>query len=290
MISLDATFRRQAVDLIRSWLDQNPQRTLVCFGSLAERSWFEFDSVATLPSKQSSMAERTPTTDKPTKMEKDVLLFKSISAGPIISGRPLIENVTLGIKEGTIVALRGDNGIGKSTLLRLVAGVRRPRKGEIYFQGKPLRKIRWAGIRDGVGYLPQEPELAGPSLLDIKDKPKDKHVLRFWEVFFDMEWFEDTGKYWTLSSGERTRATLLFQAAFRPRLWILDEPTSRIDAQEVTAFLKALRSIDSNASAIVVSHDSAFLNSTADMQYELTATGIHLFSTLSEQPPMAIVG
>lgn len=213
-------------------------------------------------------------------------MFDRISAGPIVDGRRLLDKVTFKIDTGQFVALRGPNGIGKSTLLRLVAGVTKPKKGKVYFLGKQLSKINWQGLRGGVGYLPQEPELAGPSAFDKAlsqgFSPLDQAMWEYWQQFFSLQWSGDALTYWSMSSGQRTRASLMFQAAFRPRIWILDEPTSRIDSAEAAEFLRVLREIDPSVSAVVVSHDKEFLNSTTDCQYELASDGIQKFVAESE--------
>lgn len=281
MIALDRMFRNRATDMVETWLAANPKRTVVCFGTPADRSWLEVDCECALPpssdNRMDHLAKAVPQSSVRTS-NVEALSFHHIVAGPTISGQPLLNDVSLVVHEGQFIALTGANGIGKSTLLRLVAGVSKPQKGDVKFFGKQLTKMRWRGLRGGIGYLPQEPELAGPTAIDIRERP-DKNDLRYWEDFFGFKWFKDSSRYWTLSSGERARATLFFQAAFRPRVWLLDEPTSRISSSETARFLSALRTFDSKVSAILVSHDERLIELVADSKFELTKDGIRAVGT-----------
>jgi ABC-type multidrug transport system ATPase subunit len=272
MASLDRNFRLRAAALIRSWLDADPRRTFLCFGGALERSWFEFEDALSLSPDQAHQCDRLPSPRAGHELGDEILGFRAISAGPVITGRRLLRNISLSVRAGTFVGLRGANGIGKSTLLRLVAGVRRPVSGEVYFRGERLPRIAWPGLADGIGYLPQEPELAGPGIgtLARRLSQADAGRRRYWQDFFRMEWTGDSEAYWSMSSGQRARASLMLQAMFGPLLWILDEPTFRIDPAEIIRFLAALRAARPETSAIIVSHDEAFLDLAADEQHMLT--------------------
>jgi len=272
MASLDRDFRLRAAALIRLWLDADPRRTFLCFGAAVERSWFEFEDAVSLSPGQPRQYDLPVSTQADRQQGEEVLGFRSISAGPVIAGRRLLQNISLSVTAATFIGLRGANGIGKSTLLRLVAGVRRPVSGEIYFRGKRLPRIHWQGLANGIGYLPQEPELAGPGIgvLARQLDQRGAERYRYWQDYFGMEWAGDSEAYWSMSSGQRARASLMLQAMFSPLLWILDEPTFRIDPAEVIRFLGALRAERPETSAIIVSHDEGFLDLAADEQYVLT--------------------
>jgi iron complex transport system ATP-binding protein len=279
MVSLDETFRIRAAFLIRRWMAEDPRRTFICFGSDAEQAWFDFERIVALP-RRGAIGSREVwpnVADRSDAMAEEVLSFRNVSAGPVISGQRLLQNVSLSLNAGTYAGLSGPNGVGKTTLLRLVAGVRRPARGEIYFRGSPLPRVSWQGLTDGIAYLPQEPELAGPMCVDptgVNSTKVGADERAFWREFFELDWSGDAETYWSMSSGERARATLMFQAAFSPSVWILDEPTFRIDTQEMIRFLATLRDIKADTSAIIVSHDRAFLDAVVDHQYVLAETGV----------------
>ena len=277
MVSLDEAFKIRATLLIRRWLAGDPRRTFICFGSDAEQAWFDFERTVALPRRGGNgLGEVWPkVVDRPEPTAEEVLSFRNVSAGPIISGRRLLRNISLSLNAGSYAGLRGPNGVGKTTLLRLVAGVRRPSRGEVYFRGTPLPRVSWRGLPHGIAYLPQEPELAGPMSVDpvgVNATRVGGHEFGFWREFFELDWSGDAETYWSMSSGERARATLMFQAAFNPSVWILDEPTFRIDAREMIRFLATLRDIRADTSAIIVSHDRAFLDAVVDREYLLTET------------------
>ena len=283
MVSLDDDFRARAAFLIREWMAEDPRRTFICLSSHAEQSWFDFEQVLSLPRRRASRsaASRPKTAQRPEVGGEEVLAFRRVSAGPMVAGRRLLRDVSFSLSAGSYVGLKGPNGIGKTTLLRLVAGVSRPTKGEVYFRGAPLPKVIWPGLKDGIAYLPQEPELAGP-MLAASSKVASARVAaddaKFWQEFFDLDWSGDAETYWSMSSGERARATLMSQAMSRPSLWILDEPTFRVEAEEMGRFLAALRDVREDTCAVIVSHDDLFLNAVAEHQYVLSDSGVHAAS------------
>lgn len=147
------------------------------------------------------------------------------------SGRPVIGGVTLSIADGEAVLLRGPNGVGKSTLLRSLAGLL-PSTGAVTLDGHDLR-----ADRDAYGE-----RLAFAGHLDaIKPQLTVAENLTFWGALFgassvdaalaefDLAAIADRPAH-ACSAGQKRRLGLARLAVTRRRLWLLDEPTVSLDA------------------------------------------------------------
>jgi energy-coupling factor transporter ATP-binding protein EcfA2 len=274
----DKAFQQRAAAVVRQWLDDNPQRTLVYFSLPKASEWMEFGDKLVLRSTAPPGESLPSKSTMRASVAKNVVAYRHVAAGPIIDKHPLLKNIELHVKEGEFVALHGANGVGKSTLLRLLAGVVRIRRGRIEFGGRSLSRVRWPGLRGGVGYLPQEPEMAGPYA--IRDggfqgmKRESSTQWNEWNAYLGLKWNGDWGDYWVMSSGQRAQAALLVQLVRQPRFWMFDEPTVRLGAESVLDMFAKLRSAQPLLAAIVVSHNNAFLRAACDRHVELTPNGI----------------
>ena len=162
-------------------------------------------------------------------------------------GEPLFRDLSLVIHEGDRVALVGRNGEGKSTLMKVIAGLVEPDAGEVV-----------ASPGTSVGYMEQEPDLSGCATLG-------DYALRglgpaeMWRVEAAGEGlgFDPSRPVDTASGGERRRAALAKLLAEAPELMLLDEPTNHLDIAAI-AWLEA-ELLRTRAAYVVISHDRAFL-------------------------------
>ncbi len=163
-------------------------------------------------------------------------------------GKPVLEGVSLMLSEGERIALVGRNGTGKSTLLKIVAGMIEQDGGERFFQ--PGTTVR---------YLPQEPDFTGFSTvlayveagLGPTDNPYRATMLL---NELGLTGDEDPQR---LSGGESRRAALARTLAPDPDVLLLDEPTNHLDLPAIEWLEETLRS--SRAAMILISHDRRFL-------------------------------
>jgi iron(III) transport system ATP-binding protein len=173
--------------------------------------------------------------------------------------------------QGELTAVLGASGAGKSTLLRLIAGFETPTSGEIYIDSKLVSSSKEvvAPEKRGVGIVPQDSALF--SHLTVSQnigfglpKGSDARV----KELLELVGLSDYGnrKPASLSGGQAQRVALARALAPRPKLILLDEPFSALDAElrarlrdDVRAVLKA-----ENASAILVTHDQEEALSLAD--------------------------
>jgi ATP-binding cassette subfamily F protein uup len=169
---------------------------------------------------------------------------------------PLLDGAALNVEAGERIGLIGRNGTGKSSLLAVIAGQQALDDGE-------LKK------RDGlrVVSVPQEPQLpAGASLIESllkKEEVEKKHKLEEFLHRFELDPQIAPAK---ASGGERKRAALALAFALEPELLLLDEPTNHLDIDGIEQ-LEAL--LAKQPSAIVVTHDRAFLDRFATRIVEL---------------------
>lgn len=186
-----------------------------------------------------------------------------------VVGSHALLGVDLAVRPGEWVALLGPNGSGKSTLLRVMAGLLRPRAGEVLLEGKPLGA--YGSYRRGqlLAYLPQGGLYPEGLLVEEVVRLGRLPHLGLWgrEGKEDREavaWaLEVTGTapfrhrpLGTLSGGERQRVLLARALAARPRYLLLDEPTTYLDLEhqlEVVALLQGLARL--GVGVLAVLHD-----------------------------------
>ena len=181
-----------------------------------------------------------------------------------------LDHVNLVIEPGTFVTLLGPSGCGKTTLLRCVAGLEDPDDGEIYI-GDQLIFSHAKGIsvppgQRNLGLVFQNYAL-WPHMkveqnitfaLEIQKMPKDEMKKRVKESLKEvqMDGFEDRYPR-EMSGGQQQRIALARMLAYRPSVFLMDEPLSNLDARlrmDMRAELKRLHHI-SGATTIYVTHD-----------------------------------
>ncbi len=181
-----------------------------------------------------------------------------------------LDHVSLVIEPGTFVTLLGPSGCGKTTLLRCVAGLEDPDGGEIYIGNKLVfsydKGISLPSSKRDLGLVFQNYAL-WPHMkvdknitfaLEIQKMPKDEMDKRVKESLKEvqMEGYEDRYPR-EMSGGQQQRIALARMLAYRPKVFLMDEPLSNLDARlrmDMRTELKRLHHI-SGATTIYVTHD-----------------------------------
>ena len=191
-------------------------------------------------------------------------------------GADVLRGTTLTVPEGSLFAVVGGNGTGKSTMLRAICGVARPYRGKITVFGRRLKDWKRAELfRGGVAMLPQDPlnlmvkkTVRGDleEMLDGRGLTAGQRTAAVREVaaLTDIVPLLDAHPF-DLSGGEVQRAALAKVLLNEPRLLLLDEPTKGLDAFFKEKLAALLRSLTARGTTVLmVSHDIEFCASYAD--------------------------
>ncbi|MGD9695776.1 MAG: ABC transporter ATP-binding protein [Thermoleophilia bacterium] len=185
-------------------------------------------------------------------------------------GRAVVHELSLSVPEGKITALVGPNACGKSTLLRGLARLLKPRGGAVYLDADPILRLSTKEIARRLGLLPQSPIAPdGITVADLVGRGRYPHQtwLRQWSVDDERaveEALAATGvtdlrdrPVDELSGGQRQRVWIALALAQETRILLLDEPTTYLDLAhqcEVLELLADLNAADGRTIVLVL-HD-----------------------------------
>jgi len=180
----------------------------------------------------------------------------------------------ISIPSATIVGIIGPNGSGKSTLMKLLSFMEAPTYGTILFMGKKADPFS-NDVRFKVALLPQEPYLMHRTVFEnvaygLKIRKKTGRLFSRVKQALGQVGLESADfakrKWYELSGGEAQRVALAARLILRPRVLLLDEPTSRVDAESAGLIRKA--SLEARqkwgTTLVVATHDWQWLYETCD--------------------------
>jgi putative ABC transport system ATP-binding protein len=183
----------------------------------------------------------------------------------IVSAKRLVDDITVPIQKGEVLAVVGPSGSGKSSFLRLLNRLDEPTSGTVYLEGTDYRQIPPQELRRRVGLVTQTPYLFPGTIADNlrygprqqgKDLPETTITFLLDQVGLADRADSDVVN---LSGGEAQRVSLARAIANVPTVLLMDEPTSALDERakdEVEALI--LKIVRQNAlTCVMVSHDLA---------------------------------
>jgi ABC-type multidrug transport system ATPase subunit len=189
-----------------------------------------------------------------------------------IDGKELLDNISLTARPGTLTAIIGGSGAGKTTLSRLIAGYTRPSAGSVTFEGHDIH-AEYATMRSRIGMVPQDDvvhrqltvnqalgyaaELRLPP--DTSKQERAQVIAQVLEEL-DLTKHADT-RVDNLSGGQRKRASVALELLTQPSLLLLDEPTSGLDPALDRQVMLMLRQLaDAGRVVLVVTHSVSYLD------------------------------
>ncbi|WP_221394685.1 ABC transporter ATP-binding protein [Dyadobacter sp. NIV53] len=180
---------------------------------------------------------------------------------------PVLKGISFDIKAGEKIALVGYSGAGKSTIIQLLLRFYEYQSGQILVDGKPLTQFGISEIRKNIAIVPQEVILFGgtikenilygkPSATDeeVYDAAKRAHALEFINTFPEKLETIVGERGIKLSGGQRQRIAIARAILKDPKILILDEATSSLDAESEKLVQIALDDLMKNRTTIVIAH------------------------------------
>ena len=186
-----------------------------------------------------------------------------------------VDGVTFDLDYGDAVAIVGESGCGKSSLMKTILGLHRPTRGDVVFEDTPVgdlgtRQMRW--YRSQVGYVQQDPFGALPPFMTVqrileepliinKVRARDERARRIRKVMEEVKMspVEDFMPKFPhmLSGGQQQRVVIARAMIMEPKLIVADEPVSMLDASVRVEILKLLRGlqVSHNLAVIYITHD-----------------------------------
>ncbi|AZS15185.1 ABC transporter ATP-binding protein [Paenibacillus lutimineralis] len=184
-------------------------------------------------------------------------LVRVMDAGKVIKKQTIVEHINLSIDPSSIVGLCGGNGAGKSTILRMIAGIIQPTSGEIYVNHLQWKKDR-KRFAEHIGYMPDDyhfPQgLTAHELLSFWAALRRVPEVRVREVLRIVGLEEKRNiAVSTFSKGMRQRVLFAQAILAKPPLLIMDEPTNGLDPYWMNEFVKLLRNIKHEGHTVIFS-------------------------------------
>lgn len=189
---------------------------------------------------------------------------------------PVFEGLDADFPAGQITCIAGANGIGKTTLVRVLCGLAAPSSGSISLDGVPAsrktRRSACALVMQDTGRQLFSDTLAGELTIGASHASGQSGEQLLAD--FDLANLGERHPL-SLSGGQKQRLVIAAARATGRPIVILDEPTSGVDARHLDSITATLRRIaDEGAAVVVVTHDGEFAAACADRLITLTATGI----------------
>ena len=215
------------------------------------------------------MVNILPAEELDDEIEKPALSLKELWFRYEKDSPDVLRGVSAEVPTGTLYAIVGGNGAGKSTTLKAVCGICKPYRGKVKVFGKPVENYKSAELFGGcLAMLPQDPKslfVKKTVREDLTEMTKDEKRIAEIAAVCEIESLLSSHPY-DLSGGEQQRSALAKVLLTNPKLLLLDEPTKGIDSffkEKLATILCKLK--EQGITIVMVSHDVEFCAKYADM-------------------------
>lgn len=179
----------------------------------------------------------------------------------------ILHGIDFEVKKGSVVALVGESGVGKSTSVHLISGYYFPTKGNVFIDNYDTRKIDLITLRKNMAVVPQEVALFNDTIMnnirygsfDISDEEvkrvaKDAHIDDFVQTLPEGYGTIVGERGIKLSVGQKQRIAIARAMLRNPTILILDEPTSALDAQTEKIVTESLERLMKGRTTFIIAH------------------------------------
>ena len=194
------------------------------------------------------------------------------------SGKRVVDNISLHVRQGEVVGLLGPNGAGKTTTFYMIIGFIRPDGGNVYLGERNISRLpMYRRSRMGIGYLAQEASVFRKlsvednimSILQFRDMSRKARKQRLEELLRELDLTAlRKSKAYTLSGGERRRVEITRVLVNEPKFILLDEPFAGIDPIAVEDIQRIIgRLIERGLGVLITDHNVRETLSICDRAY-----------------------
>ncbi len=190
----------------------------------------------------------------------------------------VLKGVNLNLKKGEVLALVGENGAGKSTVINILGGIHPKDEGEILIEGRPAKISGVLSARDyGINIIHQElvlvPHLTVAENIFINREPKRHGLIDTKKMYRQAQQFiDDLGlelnarrKVATLTIAQQQMVEIVKAISFNAKIIVMDEPTSSLSDREIDALFASIRMLKEKGIGIIyISHRLSELEQIAD--------------------------
>lgn len=214
---------------------------------------------------QKPIVTNSPTAE-PLKMDDTSVTFENLSY-EYVKDTPVLENVSFTVGAGEKIAIVGHTGAGKTTLAALITRFYDPTEGRIIIGGQDLREITLESLQSAIGLIPQDPYLFADTVIENirygNPEITDNEIYELCKLIGAEDFIEalpdgydtkllESGK--GLSSGQRQMITIARTMLADPKILVLDEATSRLDAYSESLVQLAQKALFEGRTTFVIAH------------------------------------
>jgi ATP-binding cassette subfamily B protein len=195
----------------------------------------------------------------------ETLAFEDVGFQHQSANQPALQGITFEVARGETIAFVGPSGAGKTTLVKLLVGLYRPKSGHIFYNGTPEDEVDIDGLREKIGFVTQDaqlfsgsirenllfvrPNATDPECMDVLRKASVDGLLKRADRGLDTVIGEGGVK---VSGGEKQRLSIARALLRKPQLLVFDEATSSLDSLTEEEISSTIRDVAESEDAITI--------------------------------------